>query len=172
MPIANITGLDVAFVAAIAAIVGAIAAPFTSYFVTRATNQHRRWEKTYEDRRDALIAILATVEAQRHDTEDLIRFLEYESASASESVTLPSPDEFVRRSAAIGAFAPNDVSAALDDYTTAYDAVVTAGQVATHGEDDTPEHREKVVANLRLALDATAPLRTNLISAIKAELKA
>lgn len=165
MVIATITALDVAFASAVAGALAVAAAPLTSYLTTRAANRHARWEKSYDDRRDALLGILRTVEAQRRDTADLATAFEKGDETAYGNVTMPDADELVARGAAIGAFAPAAVRDAFDRYIEAFDPVAPVILSVT------PDTAADKAETVRSILRDTKPALTALQNEIRGELR-
>jgi hypothetical protein len=84
-----ISGLDVAFVSAIAAVAAAIAAPLSAWLVAVANNRHDRWVKTYDDLRDAYLRLLRVIFSAHVNTSAFVAVLErddpgvYEAKSAA-----------------------------------------------------------------------------------------
>jgi hypothetical protein len=165
-----ISGLDVAFVSAIAAIAAAIAAPLSSWLVAIANNRHDRWVKTYDDLRDAYLRLLRQIYRLHTSTSAFVQMLDADDPGVygGQSAIAERPDEQVDRLALAGAFASGPVVKAVEDWDTARQEVIELVKNAKFGTEG--ERRDSAAA-IRDAQDKLREPVRRIRDAIRADLR-
>jgi hypothetical protein len=167
-----ISGLDVAFVSAIAAVAAAVAAPLSAWLVALATHRHERWVKTYDDVREAYQNVLRALYASRTVASALAGALEANDASAFAGRVAAAREETdvkpIERLATAAMFASAVVTAAMDQLAPALEEV-------TKAVDDvkltTEDGRIASAAAIRKALRDSQPGLSRLREAIRTDLR-
>ncbi len=114
--IVAVSALDVAFVSAIAAIIGATVSPLSGWLVTKATQRHERSLRIYDDRRDAYLSVLAGAWEARHILGELIRVTKEERPEDFPVEPAIDPAQVAETWAKVAAFTSPRVRAAVEAF--------------------------------------------------------
>lgn len=159
-----ISGLDVAFVSAIAAVAAAIAAPLSAWLVAVANNRHDRWVKTYDDLRDAYLRLLRVIFSAHVNTSAFVAVLERDDPGVYEakSAAIEDVEAQVERLALVRAFAPESVIQAVDAWNDVYlEDVASAVRGAKYANEQERQESGKAIRDAQKKLrEPTRQLRT------------
>jgi hypothetical protein len=164
-----VTGLDVAFISAVAAAAAAVAAPISAWFIAMAHNRHDRWVKTFDNLRTAYSGLLQGYIAARSMVLRLAHACERNDPSIY--VAHPEEDEAVRveRLASVNVLASHRVGDALAEWEAAWRTKVTP--VLENLQVETSEDRLASAMKLRASLEAVEVPWRRLHDAIRSDLR-